>query len=108
MNHANKKLDAIRKPGITANQRAIHRHILTESEQAKKAGGLVEAAAYPHLAALLKSAKLAAWNRRKLPARMRFTHEGKRYSAKFTSLGRVIVEKNGTGEVLAASAIFSV
>ena len=93
---------------ITANQRAIHRHILTESEQAKQAGGLVESGAFPHLAALLKSAKLAAWKRRTLPARMHFMHENKRYAAKFTSLGRVIVEKNGTGEVLAASAIFSV
>lgn len=92
----------------TPSQREIHRRITEESAKAKQAGGLVDAAQFPHLAALLKSAKLAAWNRRKLPARMFFVHESRRYAARFNGLGQVIVEQPGTGESLAVSGIFAV
>lgn len=92
---------------LTASQRAIHRRILEESAEAKQAGGLVDAGEFPHLAALLKSARLEASRRRKLPARMYFVHEGRHYAAKFTSFGRIIVEKRGTNEVLAASGLFA-
>lgn len=92
---------------LTAGQREIHCLIETQSEHSQNPPRLWHPEEYPHLYALIESARAAARARRKLRGRITFNHEGQRYAARFTNLDRVIIEDWITGRFIASSAAFS-
>lgn len=114
MKTQNKKPGAMR-PGkvktrskhITAAQLAIHRRIQAQSEHSQNPPRRWLPEEYPHLYALLEAAKAEAMNRRRLRGRIVFSHEGRSYAARFSSLDRVIVEDRFTGRFIASSGYFS-
>lgn len=113
----NKKPGAFRQPGkdkshpkrnaITAAQRAIHRRIEAQSEEAKMNRRNWHPEEYPDLYRLIESAKAAARAKPRLWGKMTFTHEGRRYLARFTILDRIVVEDRRTGRFLASSGFFA-
>lgn len=97
-----------KKPGaVTADQREIHRRIEAQSEHSQNPPRLWHPEEYPHLWGLLETAKAEAQRRHKLRGRIVFSHEGKRYAARFTNLDRVIVEDWLTGKFIASSGVFA-
>ena len=96
-----------RSKDITAAQLAIHRRIRAQSEHSQNPPRLWHPEEYPHLYALLETAKAEARNRRRLRGRIVFRHEGRCYAARFSNLDRVIVEDRFTGRFIASSGHFA-
>src|SRR5512139_1347838 len=92
---------------LTAAQRDIHRRIEAQSEHSQNPPRLWHPEEYPHLWALLEAAKAESLRRRQLRGRITFTHEGRRYAARFTNLDRIIVQDWITGRFIASSGVFS-
>ena len=92
---------------LTAAQREIHRMIATQSEQCQATARPWRPEEYPHLWRLVEAAKAEAQSRQRLPRKIAFNHEGRRYSARFTGFDRIIVEDWITGRFIASSGFFA-
>lgn len=92
---------------LTADQREIHHMIAAQSEQCQTAAQPWQPEEYPHLWRLVESAKAEAQSRQKLHGRITFSHEGRRYSVRFTGFDRIIVEDWITGRFIASSGFFA-
>jgi hypothetical protein len=113
----NIKPGAFKRPGkvksrakpvtLTPRQREIHCRIEAQREHSMNPPRRWHPEEYPHLYALLESAKREARSRQKLKGRIVFTHEGRRYAARFTNLDRIIVEDSQTGRFIASSGYFA-
>lgn len=111
----NKKPGAVRRPGkdktrgkhITATQRALHRRIDAQSLHSQNPPRPWLPEEYPELHGLILAAKAAARSRRRLRRRMVFSHEGRSYAARFTSMDRVLIEDRHTGRFIASSGFFA-
>lgn len=102
-----KRITPKKRIALTTAQREIHRMIEAEIEHSQNPPRLWQPGEYPHLSALIESAKAAAQARRKLRGRITFSHANKRYAARFTNLDRVIVEDWITGRFIASSSVFA-
>lgn len=101
--------NAAPRPRLTAAQLETHHRIAAQSAHTlANPPRRWRPKEYPDLWRLIQSARVTARSRRRLSARMLFWHEGRRYVARFTSTGRILIEDRHTGAFLASSGHFAI
>lgn len=91
---------------MTPRRRKLHRRIREQAEALRMREGFWRRSEFPELARLLDAVTREARSRKRKKSRIAVNYEGKRYIARFTNLGRVIVETT-SGYRIAAGPAFA-